>query len=173
MPKYQGREITVTVQANTKGQLGRLISGIRRYAQIEGLERIQVVQMRKDPDGGWEAIVRAHNWNPLRASKEKWVMRLTPDEKLKVAQRKLALKKSQTSIKLETIQIKSQLVKAKQQLAHQKLELARTRSQSRALGGGTFLGRSLFPSPHEPTPRKRKKAKKRQQPIDTLGTVRL
>jgi len=69
--KYQGREITSTIQAPTEEQLDRMISGMRRYAKKEDLGPVDVLQKRQDPDGGWEAIVRSHNWNPIKWIKEK------------------------------------------------------------------------------------------------------
>ena len=177
MPKYQGREITCTVQANTKGQLDRLIGGLNDYAKSQGLERVQIVQKRKDPDGGYEAIVRAHNFNPLRVAKENWIMRLTPDEKLQIARQGLALRKGKTAIKLEKLALKKQVLfakqevaKEKQQLANQKLELARVKEQRKQLRTPILAGLPFFPTKHPaPTPRKKKKKK---QSVYTLSQMR-
>lgn len=76
MEKYQGREFTQYIQAPTKKALEGMIKGTRAYAKRHGLGKVEVLQRRQDPDGGWEAILKAHNWNPIkwlksRFSKEK------------------------------------------------------------------------------------------------------
>ena len=69
--KYQGREITSTIQAPNKEQLDGMIKGMRSYAKDHDLGPVQVLQRREDPDGGWEAIVRSHNFNPINWAKQK------------------------------------------------------------------------------------------------------
>lgn len=69
--RYQGKEITSTLQANSREELNVLVGGMRKYAQGQGLGPIDILQSRRDPDGGYEAIVRAHNFNPFKWIKEK------------------------------------------------------------------------------------------------------
>ena len=77
-PKFQGKEFTANLQAPNEAELKNLIGGISRYAKQNGLESIRVVDMRPDPDGGWEAVIKAHNWNPLTWVKEKFRKKESP-----------------------------------------------------------------------------------------------
>lgn len=70
--RYQGKEFRTHLQANSEEDLNEMIEGLQVYASEHGLEPISVLQRREDPDGGWEAIVLAHNWNPLKWVKEKF-----------------------------------------------------------------------------------------------------
>ena len=73
--RYQGREVRVHIKANTLSELNRMITGMRKYAQAHKLGAIQVLRKHKDPDGGYEATIVAHNWNPLKWVAEKWEAR--------------------------------------------------------------------------------------------------
>ncbi len=61
--KYQGKEHTSILQANTRRDLDRMISGIRTYAKKYHM-KTRVIEKKKDPDGGYRAIVVSHNLNP-------------------------------------------------------------------------------------------------------------
>ena len=63
--RYQGSEITATLQAPTKGKLRELVNSLKKYAEKEHMDTIKVLSFGKDPDGGWKAIIEAHNWNPM------------------------------------------------------------------------------------------------------------
>lgn len=63
MPEYQGREARHHIQAPTEDQLDSMIEGLNEYAMDHGMESIEVLQRRPDPDGGWEATVISHNFN--------------------------------------------------------------------------------------------------------------
>lgn len=69
--KYQGREFTSTLQANSKAELDGLIKGMEDYSRKYGIGPLVVLQKRRDPDGGYEAVVKAHNWNPIEWIKGK------------------------------------------------------------------------------------------------------
>lgn len=69
--KYQGREFTTTLQANTEAELGTMIKGLHDYARKMGIDDYEVIQKRPDPDGGWEATIKAHNWNPFQLLRDK------------------------------------------------------------------------------------------------------
>ncbi len=72
--KYQGREARHHIQAPTEDQLDEMIEGLQEYAMDHGMEGIEVLRKRKDPDGGWEATVVSHNINwgaAWRSVKEK------------------------------------------------------------------------------------------------------
>jgi hypothetical protein len=71
MPKYQGKEFTTTLQAPTRKQLDKLIRGNMAFARRQGMEDIRILERGKDPDGGYRAILVAHNWNPIEWVKEK------------------------------------------------------------------------------------------------------
>ena len=77
--KYQGREFRTYLQAPTERELSQMIRGIRTYAKEIGAGPIKVVQKGRDPDGGWEAMVVAHNWNPI-----KWIKRKIEERKPEV-----------------------------------------------------------------------------------------
>ena len=66
--RYQGREFETTLQAPTLKVLNKEIKDLRTYARKEGMGRVRILQKGPDPDGGFKAIVTAHNWNPV-----KWV----------------------------------------------------------------------------------------------------
>lgn len=72
MPKYQGKEITTTLQANTKEELDRLVRSTQVYAGSHGMEDFNVLERGRDRDGGYRAIIVAHNWNPLEWIKGKF-----------------------------------------------------------------------------------------------------
>jgi hypothetical protein len=69
--KWQGKEITSLLQANTEADLNDLIDDMRIFASSNGMGQVQVLQKRKDPDGGYEAVLRAHNFNPIDWVKKK------------------------------------------------------------------------------------------------------
>lgn len=69
--KYQGREFTSTLQAPNKGELNSLVSSARKFARTHHMENFKILESGKDPDGGYRAIVTAHNWNPINWIKEK------------------------------------------------------------------------------------------------------
>jgi len=72
--RYQGREITATLQANSKRELMELVRGLKKYAKNYKMDSsITVHEVDEDPDGGWKALVTAHNFNPFKWVKEKIV----------------------------------------------------------------------------------------------------
>jgi len=73
--RYQGREIQATLKAPTSEQLERMLAALNEYSTNYEMEEIQVLKKGKDPDGGWEAVVVAHNFNPVSWVKEKWEAR--------------------------------------------------------------------------------------------------
>jgi len=73
--RYQGREIQATLKAPTSEQLERMLVALNEYSTEHEMEEIQVLKKGKDPDGGWEAVVVAHNFNPLSWAREKWETR--------------------------------------------------------------------------------------------------
>lgn len=70
--KYQGREIQATIQAPDKSSLEELLAQLSRFSSQNGLDRINVLDAGPDPDGGYKAVVEAHNWNPVKWVKEKF-----------------------------------------------------------------------------------------------------
>jgi hypothetical protein len=71
MPDYQGREVTATVQAPTEESLGILIQELNEYALETGMDPVVVLQSGPDPDGGFRAVLTAHNSNLISWIKEK------------------------------------------------------------------------------------------------------
>ena len=88
--KHQGREFTATVQAPDRGELDNLLGQLSRFAKGQGLERIRIVDMHPDPDGGWEAIMKAHNWNPTGWLKGKFGVGKTPKVLTQLEEEELA-----------------------------------------------------------------------------------
>jgi len=77
--KYQGKEFTASVQAPNKEELMNLLSQFSRFAEQNKLEKVSVVHMGPDPDGGWEAVIKAHNWNPVEWVKGKFKKKPTEE----------------------------------------------------------------------------------------------
>jgi len=72
---YQGMEFTTTLQANTLRELNSMIKSLEDYAHEYEMDDFKVLSKGPDPDGGYKAIVTAHNWNPLTWIKERWEAR--------------------------------------------------------------------------------------------------
>lgn len=68
---YQGKEFTSTLQAPSKESLDILVRSAKKFAGSHQMENFKVLEKGKDPDGGYRAIVTAHNWNPITWIKEK------------------------------------------------------------------------------------------------------
>ena len=129
MDKYQGKEITATLQANTKVELNKLIAGLNRYAKANHLETVKVLSKAKDPDGGYKAIVEAHNWNPLKSLKESYHNRPTPEEIAELRKHQQKLKIEKLKREKEEVKAKKEVVQAKQSLAQEKLELVQAKTK--------------------------------------------
>ena len=69
--KYQGREFRTYLQAPTERKLSQMVVEQGDYARKVGTGPIEVLQKGRDPDGGWEATVIAHNWNPFKWIRKK------------------------------------------------------------------------------------------------------
>ena len=65
MPRYQGKEFQSTLQAPNPGSLNELVESARRFASENQMGELKVLEFGPDPDGGYRAIVTAHNWNPI------------------------------------------------------------------------------------------------------------
>lgn len=73
--KYQGKEVEVTLQAPTEPILQQMIAETRAYTDRLGLEPLEVLMSGADPDGGFKAIIVAHNLNVIKwvgKQKKKW-----------------------------------------------------------------------------------------------------
>ena len=80
--RYRGREFKAIVGAQTMEDLQDIIFELEEAAQDAGMDAyFEVVDIREDPDGGYEALVIAHNFNPFKWVKERakqvggWVSR--------------------------------------------------------------------------------------------------
>ena len=69
--KYQGKEMLTTIQAPSAEDLDDMLEGMEEYAEEEGLGDFTILEKGEDKDGGYRAIVAAHNWNPFTWAKEK------------------------------------------------------------------------------------------------------
>ena len=194
MDKYQGKEITATLQANTKVELNKLIAGLNRYAKTNHLETVKVLSKAKDPDGGYKAIVEAHNFNPFRAAKEAWAMRPSPEETIIIRRREHRIHLEKLEHKKEVIKAKKEVIQAKQALAQEKQELAQARgkvskaqNEARQIkaSGPSMLKQFLeFDPSKQPSKYKlvkygvvknkpKVKAKKKQSPTPRIITIRV
>ncbi|TRZ52635.1 MAG: hypothetical protein D4S01_02540 [Dehalococcoidia bacterium] len=68
---FQGEEFTTIIQAPTSKALQKRVDQFRLFAQHENYETFEVLQHGRDPDGGYKAILTAHNWNPITWTAEK------------------------------------------------------------------------------------------------------
>lgn len=68
---FQGEEFTSIIQAPTSKALQTKVDQFRLFAKAKNYETFDVLQHGPDPDGGFRAIVSAHNWNPLTWAAEK------------------------------------------------------------------------------------------------------
>ena len=68
---FQGEEFTTILQAPTSTTLQKRVDQFRTFAKTEHYETFEVLQQGRDPDGGFKAIVSAHNWNPVTWAAEK------------------------------------------------------------------------------------------------------
>ena len=139
MNNYQGKEITATLQANTKIELNRLIAGLNRYAKANHLETVKVLSKGKDPDGGYKAIVEAHNWNPLKVAKEKYANRPTPEAKIIAERKKVALKIEKQAIKKQEHIIEMEELRMKREKAEALFKAEQIKKERKALKGPSFL----------------------------------
>ncbi|KKN45369.1 hypothetical protein LCGC14_0683550 [marine sediment metagenome] len=71
--RYRGREFKMTIGAPTREDLKDMIFAAEEMANENNLEYVEVVAEYEDPDGGWEAIIIAHNFNPFKWIKDKAV----------------------------------------------------------------------------------------------------
>lgn len=120
--RYQGREVTATIKANTKAELDSMLRGIRAYAKRSGMGAVKVLRKHKDPDGGYEAIVQAHNWNPIKWAQERWEARgggaekraKTAEEKRKIQERMAIVKRKRLASEARTKRAEAGYIRAKQ-----------------------------------------------------------
>jgi len=68
---FQGEEFTTIIQAPTSTALQKNIEQFRVFAKAKQYETFEILQQGRDPDGGFKAIVVAHNWNPITWAAEK------------------------------------------------------------------------------------------------------
>lgn len=61
-----GRGMYAVINGNTKEEVTDLVNSMLDYSLEQGLEQVEVMSIQPSPAGGWEAIVRAHNWNPIK-----------------------------------------------------------------------------------------------------------
>lgn len=76
--KYQGKEVEATIQAPDEASLKEMLAQMTRFTSNNGMGKVQILSMGKDPDGGYKAIVTAHNWNPVKWVKEKFSKKEEP-----------------------------------------------------------------------------------------------
>jgi len=84
MAKYQGKELQSTLQAPNAASLQEMVNSAKRFAGENKLEDFKVIEFGPDPDGGYRAIVTAHNWNPISWIKGKLTKKKAAEEELQL-----------------------------------------------------------------------------------------
>ena len=179
LKRYQGREITSTIKANTLPELNKMLTGIRRYARLHGLGTVKVLRKHKDPDGGYEAIIQAHNWNPIKWVSEKWeargggyearMTRAEEKEKRRLRQLELEEKRAERKRRLILARAKIDDARATREAAISRIKRAKaSRPKGRGLLASLASGATTTKrrSPSSPKPRKRATTKKRDSFFD-------
>jgi hypothetical protein len=69
---FQGNEFTIVIQAPTKLTLQKKIADFHSFALKEGYGSFSILSQGPDPDGGFKAVVAAHNSNPLTWASEQF-----------------------------------------------------------------------------------------------------
>ncbi len=69
---FQGNEMTVVIQAPSKDAMTKKIKAFHKFAMEEKYENFQILMEAPDPDGGYKAIVTAHNLNPVTWASEQF-----------------------------------------------------------------------------------------------------
>ena len=69
MSEPRGKSLTATVAAGSEQEIKVLLQQLGMWAKAMGLEQVEVMGVKPSEDGGFEAVLRAHNWNPFRAIK--------------------------------------------------------------------------------------------------------
>jgi len=64
-----GRGYWAIVRSNTYEEMNDLLNEMQKDAVDMGLEQVEVISVQPSPAGGWEATIRAHNWNPIKSIK--------------------------------------------------------------------------------------------------------
>jgi len=67
MQEPGGTGMVAIINGNTKDEVWRIVSEMQVFAMENGLEQIEIMSIQPSPAGGWEAVVRAHNFNPFKA----------------------------------------------------------------------------------------------------------
>lgn len=97
---YQGREITATLQAPDMEQLEMMLHEMNDYTAAIGVEPIEILKIGPDPDGGYKAVIVAHNFNPIKWLKEKY------EERGFTAEEKASLKSIKKQVKFQKVRAK-------------------------------------------------------------------
>jgi len=66
-----GRGVTAIVRGNSADQVMGIITKMQGFALDAGLDQVEIMSVQPSPAGGWEAVVRAHNFNPIKWIKDK------------------------------------------------------------------------------------------------------
>lgn len=69
--KFQGKELIAQLQAPTEESLEGLVLGLQEYAAENEMEPVEILASGPDPDGGYRAVIQAHNFN--LGSIGKWI----------------------------------------------------------------------------------------------------
>lgn len=69
--KYQGKEMKVLVQGPSEDDVIDILDHLKTICEETGLDNMSLDTFEADPDGGFEAQFRAHNWNPISWAKDK------------------------------------------------------------------------------------------------------
>lgn len=162
--RYQGKEIEVTLQAPDEPTLRHMIGELEGYASKVGLEPPEVLNVGPDPDGGFKAIVIAHNVNLFKwveKTRAKWEARgggyqarlATKQTKVgeHVARREIKAKHMAAMSKLRARELAAQreIAKARGEIGAARVKELTTAAASagRTIGTGVATGRAYIAGP--------------------------
>jgi len=62
-----GTGLTAIIRGDTQDEVWNMVTELQYFAMMNDLEQVEVMSVQPSPAGGWEAVVRAHNFNVLKA----------------------------------------------------------------------------------------------------------
>lgn len=151
--RYQGKEFTATIQAPNIETLNQMISEMEDYAKQFEMGEVKILEKGVDPDGGYKAIVTAHNFNPFKWIKNKIELSKAKNYAEKVQIKAMQKKREQVEKaekqqkqeekrkkKLESLKFKAQKrsFEAKIGSANRKIRKSKTRTKGTKRSSGSL-----------------------------------
>jgi hypothetical protein len=138
LQRYQGREFEVTLQAPNYPSLNAMVKDMEKVARKNGMGEVSVLSKGADPDGGYKAIVVAHNWNPIKWLKRQGEMKdKSYEEKMRL---KRAFRREDEAQKNVQHQKKMTQLSRKAEREESKERIEQAKAGKRAYRGSSRLG---------------------------------